>query len=353
MERNGERDNRIENAILEWRKREERYSDLFGFNVASNKLILRDKLIYYDKIANKFAGTKSIEEQYALRLLNQERKNLEKRLYPNRVIRFLRRLLVRVIWTGIIARRDEKDVKNQIQQLQGQLGRFGFSVDGDVLAQRIKTDNSSFSIGIPSRYFSEHERMNYSLMFTKDETGHYHFQGYTASLQDDKNPEQDKSHFFSADQQNALDYSKAYNLLSGRSVMKEGNWMKMDFNDKNANGEYAMREYGGKYGFDLDKVLADLPMKEKDELSLFKIKHSLENGMRTSISFTREGKEETYYIEADPKNKSVVIYDQALKKITLNSISAKKDSNDVLKIVSKANDVKLENKPKRNSVKFN
>lgn len=351
MER--ERENRIENAILEWRKREERYNSLFGFNVSSNKLILRDKLIYYDKIANKFSGTNSIEEKYALKLLNQERKNLEKRLYPNRIIRLLRRLMVRVIWTRITVRSDERNTRNQMQELQGRIGRFGFSVDDDTLRNQIKTDSPSFSIDVPSRYVSEHERMNYSLMFNKDETGRYRFEGYNAVLRDDKNPEQEKSHFFRVDQQNHFDGNEAYNLLSGRAIMKDGSWMKLDLNDKNAAGEFAMREYGGKYGYDLDKVISELPLKNEGELSCFRLKSNLERGARERVSFLREGKEQAFYIEADPHARSVTIYDEHSKKITLNSIKGGVQQRQVMTVVNNANEQQVVKKSGRNAMKLN
>lgn len=352
MER-GENGNRIENAILEWRKREERYNDLFGFNVASNKLILRDKLIYYDKIANKFSDSKNIEEQYALKLLSQERKNLEKRLYPNRIIRLLRRLLVRVIWTRVVNRRDEKNVRNQVQQLQGQLGRYGFPVDGDVLAKQIKADGSSFNIAIPSTYVKEHERMDYSLMFTKDETGNYRFDGYKALFQDDRTPEEKKSHVFRADSYNGYTAKEAHKLLSGCSMKKDGNWVKIDFNDKKANGEYVIKEYGGNYGFDLERVLSELPIKRSDELSLFRLKSDLERGFREAVTFLRDGIEQTFYIQADPQRKSVTIYDENSKKITLNSIKGEKCQNEVLKVVSKANEQKVATGKRTRSLKVN
>lgn len=350
--KNGERENRVERAVLEWKNREERYSSLFGFNVASSRLLSRDKLIYYDKIANKFSGTMNLEEKHTLRMLDQERKNLEKRLYPNRLLRFLRRILVRVIWTGASKRGVNRKLNQEASRLHDEVGNHGFDVNRGLITKQIVQDKDSFDIPMSPTYVSEDESMGYSLHFAKDGTGQYGFEGYRATLQNDKLPGQDKSQLFKVNGDSLFSERDAYNLLSGRAALRAGKWIQLEFNDCSAEGEHRMKEFNRTYNYDLDKILSELPIKEKDSsLEKGRLQRSLEKGERSAVTFLKDGHEQRFYLEADPAKKTVTIYDQHSKKITLNALNGVKQVGEGLKVAQKAS--KIEISGKRTGLKVN
>jgi len=118
--------NRVEAELNQWRSREERLSKLFSFNLSTNKALLKEKLEYYDRIAAKYKGTQDLDERFALRMLRQERNRIEKQLYPNLLIRLLRRLLVAPVKEQIIIRQDNRKTEENSQALRHQVQRAGF-----------------------------------------------------------------------------------------------------------------------------------------------------------------------------------------------------------------------------------
>src|SRR6478609_7730378 len=71
--------------------------------------------------------------------------------------------------------------------------------------------------------------------------------------------------------ENKFTLKEGYNLLAGRPVYKdlvtnEGQeyqaWVKLNFKNVLNNGNYEMKQYHTNYGFELEKVLANYPIKE-------------------------------------------------------------------------------------------
>lgn len=112
--------NRVEMELSQWRSREERFSKLFSFNLSSNRPLLKEKLQYYERIAAKYKGTQDLDERFALRVLRQERNNVEKQLFPNLLIRLLRRLLVAPVREQIVIRQNIKFQKGWLNLRKNQ-----------------------------------------------------------------------------------------------------------------------------------------------------------------------------------------------------------------------------------------
>lgn len=119
---------------------------------------------------------------------------------------------------------------------------------------------------------------------------------------------------------------ESYNLLSGRPVYKTlfnqndeqyNAWVRLDFKNTLNNGNYEMKRYSEKYGFNLEKVLADYNIKDlanpAHKASLIK---SLERGNLQQATFIAEnGKEHKLYISPNITFGSLNIYDQNKQKI--------------------------------------
>ncbi|MET6998664.1 hypothetical protein [Chitinophaga defluvii] len=346
--------NRVENDLHQWRSREERFSKLFSFNLSGNKALLKEKLRYYDSVASKYRNTASPDERFALRMLRQERNQIERKLYPNLLLRLLRRLIVPVRQQYIL-KQEIKQTTANTDALRNTLQRTGFGNVIHKLEENMAKGQAQFSIPV-SQYVNEKERLDYNLSFSKDHNGTYSFDGYKAELYNGQKQDIRRQQYFGMDTDNEITASQAYNLLAGRAVLKEqyqsqGKWMQLDFNDKDMQGNFRLREFQTAYGYDLMKALQQLPLKELQEhRSTQKLLDGLKMGDRQAVSFLKDGKEQRFYIEANPQHKSINIYDEHAKKISLTAALGNK-TMEAVKVSHKMGEEQVRSQGKRNGMR--
>lgn len=343
--------NRVEAELNQWRSREERFSKLFSFSLSSNRVLLKKKLEYYERIAAKYKGTQNLDEQFALKMLRQERNRIEKQLYPNLFIRLLRRLLVAPVKEQIVIRHDNRKTEENSQALHQQVQRAGFPDLSAKIDEQIKQGQQQFYIPV-SYYINDKERLDHQVSFVKDQSGLYQFEGYKTTLHNESKPDERRQQYFSMHNGYNVNTTEAYNLLSGRCIQNGGTWMQLDFNDKDAQGNFRVKQFHSDYGYDLDKVLQQLPLKEllnKGEAD--KLQEALKNGNRISVSFVKDGNEQRFYIEANPQFKSVNIYDEHSRKITLHTALGNK-TMDAMKVTHKVNEQQQQNQAKKNGMRI-
>ena len=342
--------NRVEMELNQWRSREERFSKLFNFSLSNNRSMIKEKLHHYERIGTKYKGTKNVEERFALQMLKQEKNKILKQLYPNLLVRFVRKLLVAPLINQIAVRKDTKEEEKNNQSLRDQVQRIGFRDLSNQIDQQIKQGREQFTIPV-SYYVNEKERLNHELSFVKDQSGQYQFEGNKTTLQNESKPEEDRSQYFKVHEGNSLITIQAYNLLAGRAVQKEKTWMQLDLNDKDAKGNHRIKEFHMGYGYDLEKTLQQLPLKELvNKTEANKLQDSLKNGDRQPITLIKNGNEHRFYIEANPQFKSVNIYDEHSRKITVSKALGNKTMQTV-KQVQKTNESQQENHSKRNGMR--
>ena len=341
--------NRVEIELNQWRSREERFSKLFSFSLSKNRSLLKEKLNHYERIGTKYSGTKNLEERFALRMLRQEKNKILKQLYPNVLVRLIRKLVVAPLIDQIAVRKDAKEEKENNQSLQEQVQRIGFKDLSDKIEQQIKQGHEQFTI--PSSYYiNEKERLNHELYFAKDQNGKCRFEGYKTNLLDESKPEESRSQYFKVQEENSGDTTQAYNLLAGRAVQKEGSWIQLDLNDKDASGNHRIKEFHSGYGYDLEKAIKQLPLKEiSNKTEADKLQDALRQGNRQPITLIKNGNEHRFYIEANPQFKSVNIYDEHSRKITLTTALGNKPMETV-KQIQKTNELQQESHSKRNGM---
>ena len=341
--------NRVENELNHWRTREERFSKLFSFSLSSNKVLLKEKLDYFDGISAKYKDTKSLDERFALGVLGQERLAIEKQLYPNYLIRMLRRIFISPLKKQFDVRNDHQNTEQNRQSLQLEVDGIGFHGLSSKLGEQINQGNQQFSIPV-SYYVNEKERLDHLLSFSKDDTGCYRFDGFTAKLQNEARKDEKRNHYFGKDEGMVIDTRLAYQLLQGRSIQKDGKWLQLDMNDKDAQDNYRVKEFHSAYGFDLDKILKELPLKElRDQSTAYNLIKELKKGSRQPVSFVKDGKEQRYYIEANPQFKSINIYDEHSRKTTLATVKGN-STLEAVKLTHKINEKEVQGKAKRNTI---
>ena len=338
--------NRVEIELSQWRSREERFSKLFSFGLSNNRSLLKEKLHHYERIATKYKGSLNMEEQFDLWLLKLEKNRILKQLYPNLLVRLTRNLLVAPLIGQIAVRRDLKEVEQKNQSLHDLVQRIGFRDLSAKIDQQIRQGHEQFTIA-SSYYINEKERLGHELSFVKDQSGNYQFEGYKTILQNESKPEESKNHYFKIQEGCKIDTTEAYNLLSGRSVQKEGAWMQFDLNDKDTNDNYRMKEFHCGYGYDLEKAVQQLPLKEPlNKTEANQLKDALKQGSCQCVTLIKNGNEHRFYIEANPQFKSVNIYDEHSRKVTLAATLGNKPM-EAVKQLHKNNEHQEENQSKR------
>lgn len=326
--------NRIESALRDWQLKEERFGKMFSSDILKNKPFLQEKLKYFDAVEAKYGRTASEEERLALRILMQERNRIEKYLYPNLIGRMLRRIILPVKQEQV-AKQAEQQTANNEQALKEAVMKAGFDNISNKLEQNMKQGEREFSIPV-SYYVNEKEKLDFNLFFAKDNNGKYQFESYKATLQSEHKSQGNTEQRFVFEPDSIVTATHAYNLLAGRSIQKqfvsgENNkqtaWIQLDFNDKDALGNHKIKEFKSAYGYDVKEVIQQLPLKELlTAEATEKLLNTLINGHRQAVTMQKDGNEQKLFIEANPQFKSVNVYDENLKKISIASVLGNKTS---------------------------
>jgi viroplasmin and RNaseH domain-containing protein len=96
--------------------------------------------------------------------------------------------------------------------------------------------------------------------------------------------------------------------------------------------------------------LQQLPLKELlNQSEADKLHDALKKGNRLAVSFIKNGNEQRYYIEANPQFKSVNIYDEHARKITLNAALGTK-TLEAVNLTQKSNERKEQSQTKKNGM---
>ena len=203
---------------------------------------------------------------------------------------------------------------------------FGEGLENE-LKEQILTGKPNFSLDFDASY--QDDFVQARLNFNKSkETDMYFFNSYQVELHKEDRQEPMKQQFY-VNFGNTVTIKEAYNLMNGRSVHKEllnkegetyRAWLQMDFKESDGQGNFKIKHYHENYGYDLEKELAKLEIKElqlpqyKEELI-----ESLKKGNQQSVNLKVGGQGVKHFIEANPQYKTVNLYDASLKKVHLKN----------------------------------
>jgi hypothetical protein len=173
-----------------------------------------------------------------------------------------------------------------------------------------------------------------------DNTDLYFFNSYHASLQRKDGEVTDQ--VFYLNKGRGVTAKEAYNLLDGRAVHKElankdgesyHAWIQLDFEKRDKNNNYELRQFHENYGYDLKEALskfaiAELTHPDKAEALM----QSLQKGNLQAVGLEGEGSITKLLVEANPQYKTVTLYDEQLKRVpkeALEPFRAKEGTQDV------------------------
>ncbi|HEV7378940.1 MAG TPA: hypothetical protein VGN64_04055 [Dyadobacter sp.] len=209
--------------------------------------------------------------------------------------------------------------QKNFEYLRDQIKFSGFGTGlSSVLEENIKAGKDNFVINHQAKYGAD--IVNSTLNFRKSaETDRYFFNSFESTLKKADNA-QTYTQRFAVLREGNITRKEAYNLLDGRSVHKElvskegrlyNSWLALDFKQHETNGNYKMQRYNNRYGFDLYQSLSQLPIKENlSEPTKRELIESLKKGNRSPATLQSEAGEQKIFIEANPKFKTLIVFDQ-------------------------------------------
>lgn len=170
-----------------------------------------------------------------------------------------------------------------------------------------------------------------TLNFRKSDTSDmYFFNNYHAVMERNNGEKMEQTFYLNKGK--GITAKEAFNLLDGRAVhkdlvTKEGQpykaWLQLNPEVKNGSGNMKMDQIHEKYGYDLRGAVAKFPVAElsdpKQEKDLL---NSLKKGNMQSVTIEKDGASHKMFVEADPRYKTVKLYDEQMKLVSREGLSA-------------------------------
>lgn len=161
-----------------------------------------------------------------------------------------------------------------------------------------------------------------------DSSDMYFFNNYHASLE--RNNGEKAEQTFYLNKGKGVTGKEAFNLLDGRAVhkdlvTKEGQpykaWIQLDFENKDKNNNFEVKQYHENYGYDLKAAVEKFSVAElKDPEKEKALMQSLYKGNVQSITIEKDGSSHKMFMEADPQYKKVTLYDSNMKMVAKESL---------------------------------
>ncbi|MGC3947996.1 MAG: hypothetical protein QM762_26385 [Chryseolinea sp.] len=218
--------------------------------------------------------------------------------------------------------------QDNVQFLKDRLFFLGFGDNLHAnLEKKIKEGPDKFTLTMQGEFSQGDKKkvVDYTLDFSKSKKEDMYFvNNYTAKLKGE-NPEQDKSQKFFLNNGLGVTAKEAFNLLEGRAVYKtklinkEGNeynaWLQLNFKEKDKHENHKVKLYSDAWKYDVDKAVSRMPVKDLESAEQKeKIIKSLEKGNLTPVTLKQAGSEEKAFLESNPKDRNVILYDANMRK---------------------------------------
>lgn len=218
--------------------------------------------------------------------------------------------------------------EQNVQFLKDRLFFLGF---GDKLnaelEKKIEQQPEKFNLNIQGEFQANGMKnvVDYVLDFSKSKQNDMYFiNNYTASLKNET-PEKECSQKFYLNNGSGVTAKEAFNLLEGRAVYKNNlvnrdgekykAWLQLNLNEKDDKGNHKVQQYHQAWRYDLEKNLGKHPIKELDNATQKEqLIKSLEKGNVPQVTFLRDDKEEKMLLEANPKDRNLIVYDEKMNR---------------------------------------
>lgn len=229
----------------------------------------------------------------------------------------------------------------------------------ETLEQKMKEGKPEFQLNTNVEF--NKKSFEATLNFRKSDSSEmYFFNNYHASLEKSNGEKVEQTFYLNKGK--GVTAKEAFNLLDGRAVhkdlvTKEGQpykaWMQLDFENKDKNNNFEVKQFHEKYGFDLKAAVEKFAIAELNDPEKEKtLMQSLQKGNVQSVTIEKDGSSHKMFIEADPQFKKVTMYDSNMKMVAKESLEQYKAGIDkgskTVKedmVTDKKKDLKQEFKP--------
>lgn len=190
------------------------------------------------------------------------------------------------------------------------------------LKEEIKAEKESFTLG--TTLDIEGKKMDVDLYFKQSGiSDRYFFIKSDASLRNENPDLESKKYTFYQNQ--GITAKEAFNLLEGRAVFKSlldldketyKAWLQLDLSKKDENKNFPVQQDHEKYGFNMEETLRKFPIRElNDQTKTEWMLKSLQKGNTYPVEIQRKGLDDMMLIEANPKFKSINVYDLTMSSV--------------------------------------
>lgn len=251
---------RFEQEQQQWRNWEIKAESKYGDSTIKSLQFQKELLTHLEGLEIKYRSTANKYEKVELNILRAQRREIEKFLYPNLIVRLGYRFMrSREMKSEAIAVAESKEI--YVDQLKDALRKKGFGMD-ERLSREIRANQTTISLPVTVQV-SENERMQYEIRISKEEGKGYELKDIKATLMGTQANNR-KSILYSSVSDD-LSMKQAYNLLSGRAIEKPDAWVMLDMNDRDADGNIKPKVFNRDYGFSIEKVVEQSGIKGIDD----------------------------------------------------------------------------------------
>lgn len=213
--------------------------------------------------------------------------------------------------------------EKNLEYLKDNLKYLGFGEkQNDALEAHLKEGRESFQL----TYSAEVNKKPFEavLQFRKSENSEMYFLNSYRSTLERTNGEKMEQTFY-LNKGKGVTAKEAYNLLEGRSVHKELTaknsesykaWIKLDFDSKDKNNNYEVKQYHENYGYNLRQSVEKFGVTELDGGEKEKaLLQSLQKGNLQSVTIGLNGDSQKMFIEANPQYKTINLYNDKMERL--------------------------------------
>ncbi|WPV02156.1 hypothetical protein SNE26_10250 [Mucilaginibacter sp. cycad4] len=317
--------NRAEQLWQAWMEKQGQLEKLIGTGTDSIRELEKTQYDFFRTGLYRISAQPQEHEKLHLQAIALISRKLQKKLYPNPVIRLLHRAKARLFDKPKHLREFETQKVEGLILLNQQFKKLGLASYSGKLDKFLDYESSLVTIPMTTQ-LPDKSTLDIDVKLARDKSGIYLFNGFGAAMT--KPGEMPVKQFFEVGA--SINAMEAANLLAGRAVKKEfelvdgtrsQKWLQLDFQQQQSPGSFKMLEYHD--DFPLEKNLTELMDKVVFEgLKVKEALKGLEQGHQISIGL-RNGQYDNVLLQANPADLSISISDKSGQPLSMESLAKK------------------------------
>jgi hypothetical protein len=316
-------------AFQNWEERKKELAPLLQAGFTDERTIAGLQLDHLRQARHRLNNSARPDEKPFMGLLNNHIDKLEKQLYPNLPLRLFSQFKDRLINGPAYSRGQAQQRTVNMDNLKIQLQNAGLSGIAGKLEKHLDAEEQSVCLPLDCQLGPD-KRLNYDLHFEKDAYGAFQFHRLSGNLLE--NGKIMRSQEFELSEWPDLKSHHVWGLLEGRAVRQEYTNLSGHRDQRWAElGPNGLQYYDRQYPFDLREELRKLPITRNQEEMI----RYLEGGQLVSSYWKKDGQFQPIYVQADPANQTVKLFDAKQKPITaeqLNQVAQKQGTMKKLEV---------------------